>query len=273
MTRRSRTCPSTRVRGARTLVGFVALVCLIVCVLARGDAGTNRKHPSQIAVPVQQGAGSPVRPASAQRRADGGGVLKPPASLTGSGPATQARLVETYGKLPLTFEANQGQTDERVKFLSRGRGYTLFLTGNEGVLSLRKPVQIADGKRQMANGAAQRLPFNAAAFPGLLRSPAAGPETNSRTADPRTGSALQGLALIPTSEQLRNSSAPPDEARMPNLPRPRRDGAETEAPAVLRMKLVGANAQAKVSGLEEQPGRSNYFVGNDPKKWRTNVSA
>ena len=28
---------------------------------------------------------------------------------------------------------------------------------------------------------------------------------------------------------------------------------------------------ARVSGLEELPGKSNYFIGNDPKKWRTNV--
>jgi hypothetical protein len=54
-------------------------------------------------------------------------------------PALQPRLVENYGRLPLSFEANHGQTDSQVKFLSRGRGYTLFLTGNEAVLSLRKP--------------------------------------------------------------------------------------------------------------------------------------
>jgi hypothetical protein len=47
------------------------------------------------------------------------------------------RLVEAYGKLPLSFEINQGQTDSQVKFLSRGPGYTLFLTGEEAVLSLR----------------------------------------------------------------------------------------------------------------------------------------
>jgi hypothetical protein len=28
----------------------------------------------------------------------------------------------------MSFEANKGQTDEKVKFLSRGSGYTLFLT-------------------------------------------------------------------------------------------------------------------------------------------------
>ena len=41
---------------------------------------------------------------------------------------------------------------------------------------------------------------------------------------------------------------------------------------MVRMKLVGANPQAKVSGLDELPGKTNYFIGNDPKKWRTNVA-
>ena len=31
--------------------------------------------------------------------------------------ATKARILEAYGKLPLSFEANQGQTDGRVKNL------------------------------------------------------------------------------------------------------------------------------------------------------------
>ena len=42
-------------------------------------------------------------------------------------------LAETYGKLPMLFEANNGQTDEQVKFIARGRGYTLFLTPSESV--------------------------------------------------------------------------------------------------------------------------------------------
>jgi hypothetical protein len=50
----------------------------------------------------------------------------------------QPRLVVGYGKLPLSFELNQGQTGPQAKFLSRGRGYTLFLTGDEAVLALRK---------------------------------------------------------------------------------------------------------------------------------------
>ena len=42
-------------------------------------------------------------------------------SPTGANHSTKARLVETYGKLPLSFEENQGQTGEQVRFLSRGR--------------------------------------------------------------------------------------------------------------------------------------------------------
>ena len=39
----------------------------------------------------------------------------------------------------------------------------------------------------------------------------------------------------------------------------------------MKMKLVGANLQTEVTGLDELPGKSNYFIGNDPGKWRTNV--
>ncbi|HUS10580.1 MAG TPA: SBBP repeat-containing protein, partial [Pyrinomonadaceae bacterium] len=47
---------------------------------------------------------------------------------------------------------------------------------------------------------------------------------------------------------------------------------QTTRTAVVRMKLVDANQQARILGLEELPGKSNYFNGNDPKKWRSNVS-
>src|SRR5688572_24987614 len=50
----------------------------------------------------------------------------------------EKRLTVTYGKLPLAFEVNRGQTDPQVKFLSRGNGYSLFLTSTEAVLALQK---------------------------------------------------------------------------------------------------------------------------------------
>jgi hypothetical protein len=50
------------------------------------------------------------------------------------------RVVEAYGRIPMQFEANRGQTDEQVKFLSRGGGYTMFLTRSEAVLVLAVPL-------------------------------------------------------------------------------------------------------------------------------------
>jgi len=53
------------------------------------------------------------------------------------------RVAASYGKLPLSFEVNGGQTDPQVRFLSRGRGYTLFLTGDEAVLTIQKPSAVS----------------------------------------------------------------------------------------------------------------------------------
>jgi len=100
--------------------------------------------------------------------------------------ATDARLSESYGKLPLQFEANRGQTHKDVRFLSRGPGYGLYLTADEAVLVLSKPA--ADAKR-----------------------------------------------------------------------------------VALRMSLVGAARKALASGIDELPGKANYFIGRDPSKWRRDV--
>ena len=42
-----------------------------------------------------------------------------------------------HSKLPLSFEANHGQAAQDVKFLSRGRGYGLFLTPTGATVSTR----------------------------------------------------------------------------------------------------------------------------------------
>ena len=55
-------------------------------------------------------------------------------------------------------------------------------------------------------------------------------------------------------------------------PAPRTATAPRPAPtSVIRMKLDGANSAARVSGAEPLPGKSNYFIGNDPAKWRHNI--
>ncbi|MGA3324750.1 MAG: SBBP repeat-containing protein [Terriglobia bacterium] len=163
------------------------------------------------------------------------GAVNRPAGAAANPPNPLAnRLVANYGKLPLAFEANAGQTDGRVKFLSRGRGYSLFLTGNEAVLTLQKASGVAPtGTR---------------------------PDMVGRSADadvaPAFRSARAGLKSGATTSL--DKSTP--------------DNVQKTTASVLRMRLVGANAGAAVTGADELPGKSNYFIGNDPNKWRTNVS-
>ena len=112
-------------------------------------------------------------------------------------PPTSVRVQELYAKLPLSFERNDGQTDDRVRFLSRGPGYRMFFGGDGAVLYLDK------------------------------------------------------------SETRRTPKAEPS-----RIPTPR-------ASQIVRLKLLGANSS--VSGEDELAGKVNYFLGNDPTKWRTNV--
>jgi len=41
--------------------------------------------------------------------------------------------------------------------------------------------------------------------------------------------------------------------------------------AAIRMHLIGGNPQSQIIAGNELPGRSNYFLGNDPSRWHTNV--
>lgn len=157
----------------------VYFVCLVVCLtttslLSQSNPVVLVNQSSEVALPVV-------------------------ASQTD--PQAQARLVNTYGTLPLSFEANHGQSDSQVKFLSRTGGYSVFLTANEAVLRLEGE------KTKIAS--AQHV-----SRPGM--------------AAPKSGS-------------------------------------------VLRLKLRNANPAPKIVGMDELAGTSNYFIGNNPAKWRTNI--
>lgn len=41
--------------------------------------------------------------------------------------------------------------------------------------------------------------------------------------------------------------------------------------STVRMKISGATPGARLEPIEKLPGISNYYLGNDPAKWRTNV--
>ena len=58
--------------------------------------------------------------------------------------ASAAHASMQYGKLPLSFEPNLGQSSPEAKFLAHGDGYSLFLTSNEAVLVLRKLIEEQD---------------------------------------------------------------------------------------------------------------------------------
>ena len=50
-----------------------------------------------------------------------------------------------------------------------------------------------------------------------------------------------------------------------------RPGTQARSLSVLRLELADANPAAHVLCSEELPGKSNYFHGNNPKRWLTNI--
>jgi len=80
-----------------------------------------------------------LRPVNlSQQSADARGKLGVQSTRAGTRLQQPVRpeILERYGELPLSFERILGQSDPRVRFLSRGPGYDLLLTGNELVFSL-----------------------------------------------------------------------------------------------------------------------------------------
>jgi len=41
--------------------------------------------------------------------------------------------------------------------------------------------------------------------------------------------------------------------------------------AALRIKFIGANRSGRFEGIDRLPGVSNYYLGSDPRRWRTNI--
>src|ERR1700720_1635448 len=55
-----------------------------------------------------------------------GGKQLPVRASASAAPSAAAK--NQYGKLPLSFEANVGQSDASVQYIARGNGYSLFLS-------------------------------------------------------------------------------------------------------------------------------------------------
>ena len=115
------------------------------------------------------------------------------------GVPTKVQLASNYGRLPLSFEANQGQTDPQVKFLSRGRGYALFLTGDEAVLSLRKPSAVSAQPKFETQNSKLEEPSQGPSDTGLWPVGLGSLMPNSKSLIPRQ-------SLAPSPQPLRSSA-------------------------------------------------------------------
>src|SRR5579885_248197 len=52
---------------------------------------------------------------------------------------------------------------------------------------------------------------------------------------------------------------------------PRGRSADRSADLVVPMEFVGASPAVRMVGEQSLPGKVNYFVGRDPKRWRTDI--
>ncbi len=94
--------------GIRVALAALLLIAVAVCVL-----GFN-SHPPTASVSAQ---------------------TSDPVFFAGKPSMASAKTL--LSGLPLVFEANRGQTDPQVRYLARGDGYGLYLSGKEAVLTLQ----------------------------------------------------------------------------------------------------------------------------------------
>ena len=144
----------------------------------------------------------------------------------------------------------------------------LILLGSGPVLSESKPA--GDRKQQVLAGYG-KLPLS---FEACL-------EVNCGQTGPQAKFLSRGngytLLLSSTGAVLAIPSRAREQAATTVAPRmgfPKGSSAPEEPgteQTVIRMRLVGANPEPSVMGLDELPGKSNYFIGNNPEKWRADV--
>ena len=73
------------------------------------------------------------------------------AGLRKAAPISAAHASVQYGKLPLAFEPNLGQSNGQAKYLAHGDGYSLFLASNEAVLVLGQSSKNKSGLHAQSN--------------------------------------------------------------------------------------------------------------------------
>ena len=113
---------------------MLALVCFMFRSVLRLSGLVLTLNAAAVAVPHND-----ARHTQANAEATQGKAQREEAARKARDQSTRRQppaVLDSYGKLPLSFEANSGQVQQPVKFISRGNGYTLFLTGTEAVVAL-----------------------------------------------------------------------------------------------------------------------------------------
>lgn len=100
-------------------------------------------------------------------------------------------------------------------------------------------------------------------------------EANRGQADPRAKFVARGkeFSVFLTATEvvlalrgIRAADAEPEKGRhLPEMP------GRTASRAVVRMEMLGANPAPRVTAMDPLPSKSNYFIGKDPARWRTNI--
>src|SRR6266496_430152 len=111
---------------------FIVALTVLLCVASLSLLLWHRSSPDSF-VSVSKSAD-----ASGVKVTTTSGAVKVSTSIEQPNQSNTRTGAEAYGKLPLLFESNEGQAYPRIKFLSHGRGYGLFLTSTEALLSLSK---------------------------------------------------------------------------------------------------------------------------------------
>src|SRR5947209_4976851 len=102
------------------------------------SAGVTASDPSPVSPPIGEVRGAPRGNIARKCLALWLVFAMAAGGLVGAS-GHRLRINKAYGARTLTFEANRGQTDRQVKFLSRSGDRVVFLTATEAVLALGAP--------------------------------------------------------------------------------------------------------------------------------------
>src|SRR5947208_4881865 len=163
--------PSPRRERHRFIVALTVLLCLASLSLL---LSWRQSSPDSFVSMGKAADASGVKVATAS------GAVKVSTSMEEPNQSDTRITAEAYGKLPLHFEGNEGQADPRIKFLSHGLGYGLFLTSTEALLSFSKKVKPGSTKDAVSTSGQPGDRKEPSGPPPVVRMKVVGANTNAQ---------------------------------------------------------------------------------------------